>query len=167
MNKNKLHIIKNTGFKVPKDYFASLEDSIISELKLKAFTTESGFKTPNNYFESLEDKIVNTVVTQHTEVKVIKLITWRKASYVAAVAASVVLIFNVFFNNTKNVTIDSIETASLENYFINEDIGSAEFASLFTKEDLSDVRLITDGYSSENLENFVFDNLDIEDIITK
>jgi cell division protein FtsL len=166
MNTNKLHNIKNTGFKVPKDYFGSLEDAILTDLKLKEMAPETGYKVPENYFESLEHKITNAIVPEK-EVKVIKLFTWRKAAYVSAVAASLILMFNIFFNNTNNVTIENIETASIENYILNEDLESSEIASLFTDEDLSDVQLINDGYSSETLENYIFDNLEIEDIIIK
>jgi len=166
MNTNKLHNIKNTGFKVPKDYFGSLEDAILTDLKLKEMAPETGYKVPENYFESLEHKITNAIVPEK-EVKVIKLFTWRKAAYVSAVAASLILMFNIFFNNTNNVNIENIETASIENYILNEDLESSEIASLFTDEDLSDVQLINDGYSSETLENYIFDNLEIEDIIIK
>ncbi|WP_308991191.1 hypothetical protein QLS71_002070 [Mariniflexile litorale] len=167
MKTNKLHNIKTTGFKIPKDYFASLEDTILNEAKLQEIITEPGYKVPNNYFDSLEEKIINATQSQKQDIKVIKLITWRKASYVAAVAASLILTINIFFNNNKNITIESIETTSIENYIIDEDIETSEFASLFTNEDLIDVRLIHDGYTSETLENYVFDNLEIEDIITK
>ena len=166
MNTNKLHNIKDTGFKVPKDYFGSLEDVILTDLKLKEKAPDSGYKVPDNYFDALENKITNALLPEK-EVKVIKLFTWRKAAYVSSVAASLILMFNIFFNNTNKVTIENIETASIENYILNEDLESSEIASLFTDEDLSDVQLINDGYSSETLENYIFDNLEIEDIIIK
>lgn len=166
MNTNKLHNIKETGFKVPKDYFGSLEATILTDLKLKEQAPESGYKVPDNYFDSLEQKITNAIVPEK-EVKVIKLFTWRKAAYMSAVAASLILMFNIFFNNTNNVTIENIETANIENYILNEDLETSEIASLFTDEDLSYVQLINDGYSSETLENYIFDNLEIEDIIIK
>lgn len=166
MNTNKLHNIKETGFKVPKDYFGSLEDVILTDLKLKEIAPESGYKVPANYFDSLEHKITNAIIPEK-EVKVIKLFTWGKAAYISAVAASLILMFNIFFNNTNHVTIENIETASIENYILNEGLESIEIASLFTDEDLSDVQLINDGYSSETLENYIFDNLEIEDIFIK
>ena len=46
---------KGTGFKVPNNYFNSIEQHLASEIELrKAFKTTS-FKTPENYFESVED----------------------------------------------------------------------------------------------------------------
>ncbi len=166
MSTNKLHNIKETGFKVPKDYFESFEDNFLNELKLKEITTDSGFKVPDNYFDSLEDKITSAV-NQEKEIKVVKLVTWRKAAYAAAIAASLVLMFNIYFNQKTPVTIDTIETASIENYILNEELETTEIASLFNEEDLSDVQLIHDGFSSESIENYIFDNVEIEDIIIK
>lgn len=166
MKTNKLHTIKNTGFKVPEDYFEKFEDAILIEVKLMEMAPKSGYKLPDNYFDLLEDKIINAVKPQE-KTKVIKLFTWRKAVYATAVAASLLLMINIFFNKHENITINTLETANIENYILNEDLETIEFASLFTKEDLADFKLINDGYSSETLENYVFDNLEIEDIITK
>lgn len=166
MSTNKLHNIKDTGYKVPEDYFTSFEDTILSEVKLRTSISQSGFEVPDTYFELLEDKI-SLAVKPEQETKVIKLVTWRKASYAAAVAASLVLMVNIFFYKPINVTINVLETASIENYIINEEIETAEFASLFTQTDLQNVQLINDGFTSENLEKYLFENLEIEDIITK
>lgn len=166
MKTNKLHTIKKTGFKIPEDYLASLEHTILSEIKLQESIPNSGFKVPNNYFDSLDNKLMNAILQQE-DTKVIKLFTWRKVVYAVAVAASLFLTINLFFNKPTPVSLADLETASLENYFINEDLEMAEFTSLFTKEDLQNVQLITDGYSSEHLEKFLFENLEIEDIITK
>ena len=166
MSTNKLHNIKETGFKVPKDYFESFEDAFLNEIKLKEITTDSGFKVPDNYFDSLEDKITSAV-NQEKDIKVIKLVTWRKAAYAAAIAASLVLMFNIYFNQKSPVTIDTIETASIENYILNEELETTEIASLFIEDDLSDVQLIHNGFSSESIENYIFDNVEIEDIIIK
>lgn len=164
--KKTLHTIKNSGFKTPEDYFATLEDTILSHSKLKEISSGSEYKIPENYFDSIEDKIINAV-QQKEETKVIKLFTWRRITYASSIAASIILMISIFFNNTKNITLDNIETASIENYILNEDLETNEFSYLFSKEDLSNIRLINDGYNSQNLENYVFDNLEIDDIITK
>ena len=166
MKKNTLHTIKNTGFKVPENYFDTLENEIMCDLKLKSLATKSGFKTPETYFDTLESTIFKTINTQK-EVKVINLFTWQKVAFATGIAASFILMFNLFFNTNKTVTIDTIEIASIENYILNETMGINEFASLFTIEDLKDVRLINDGFSSQTIENYVYDNIEIEDIITK
>src|SRR5688572_14013121 len=115
MKINRIHNIKNTGFKVPENYFSALENNILCDLKLKALATKSGYKTPDNYFDTLENNIINLANTQK-EVKVIKLFTWKKAAFATGIAASFLLMINLFFNTNKTITIDTIETASLENY---------------------------------------------------
>lgn len=166
MKNDKLHTTKETGFKIPEDYLTSLEDTILSELKLQELIPDAGFKVPTNYFDALEDRLMPAFKNEK-ETKVIHLITWRKLAYATAIAASLFLTLNLIFNKPSNVSIDTIETASIENYFIDEDLEITEFASLFSKEDLQNVQLINDGYSSENLEKFLFENLEIEDIIIK
>lgn len=166
MSTNKFNNNKDTGFKVPKGYFDSLEAMLLSEIKLKERTTESGFKTPDNYFDSLGDKITKAIKPE-PDVKVIKLFTWRKVAYITSIAASLILMFNILFNKSNIVTIDTIETVSIENYILNEDLETSEIASLFTDEDLSDVQLINDGFSSETLENYIFNNVEIDDFIIK
>ena len=166
MKKNLLDI-KNTGFITPKDYFEDLDEVLFSHAKLKEKVVVSGYKVPDEYFDSLEDKIV-AASQKEQEPKVIKLITWHKMRYVCVVAASVALLITIFVrNNVKPVSMDTIETASIENYILNEDLEANEFASLFTEEELSDIRLINDGFSSQNIESYVFENLEIDDIITK
>lgn len=164
MKTNKLHTIKNTGFKVPESYFSSLEDAVCSDLMLNEIAPNSGYKVPDNYFGSIEDKITAAIKPQN-EVKVIKLFTPKKIWYASAVAASILLMLTIFMD--KNITVDSIETASIENYIINEDLDLNEFASLFSEDELTNVKLISDGYNSQMLEDYVFNNLEIEDIITK
>ncbi len=44
MNKNKLHTIKDSGFKTPKNYFDGLEDSIMNQIKLQGKIESTGFK---------------------------------------------------------------------------------------------------------------------------
>lgn len=166
MNTNKLHTIKNTGFKVPENYFASLENRLSRKVKLQETTPQSGYKVPDTYFNSLEDKIINTLHTEK-ETKVIKLITWPKALTTTAVAASLVLMMHLYLNKPTPITINNIETASIENYMIEEDLEINEFAALFSNEDLVNIQLINDGYSTKNLENYLLDNLDYEDIIKK
>jgi cell division protein FtsL len=165
MKKNSLNNISKTGFKVPKNYFKEFENTLLSELKLKEMSTNSGFKVPENYFETLDAKILKAIETEK-EVKVINLFSWKKIAYVTSVAASLVIMFNVLFNNNKSLTIDSIETASIENYILTEELESNEMASLFTSTDLSDINFISNNFNPETLENFVLDNLEIEEIIT-
>ena len=95
MNKNKLHNIKDSGFKTPKNYFDGLEDSIMNQIKLKGKIESTGFKAPDNYFESLDDKILGKVAHKP---KVISLFTRRNLFYASSIAAALVLMFSIFIN---------------------------------------------------------------------
>ena len=121
MKKIRIEDIKETGFRVPENYFNDFEDTLLSELKLKETVGKSGFKVPTDYFESLDESVFNAV-TEKKQTKVINLFSWKKAVYTTAIAASLILMFTVFYNKKDSLTLDTIETASIENYILNEDI---------------------------------------------
>jgi len=74
--------------------------------------------------------------------------------------------FSVIFNNSKNLNIKNIETASIENYILTEGLETSDVASLFTDEDLSEISSIKTHLNPETLEDYVLDHLEIEDLIT-
>jgi len=161
MHKNKLHNINETGFKTPKTYFDSLEDSIMNQIKLQKKIEGAGFITPDNYFESLEDKILEKVNHQP---KVISLFSKRNLFYATSIAAALVIMFSIFINKNE-LTFDDLETASIENYLNEEEIDSYEIASLFTVEELSSDIFIDSDLTSESLEEYLLLNATIEDLI--
>lgn len=165
MKKHNLNNINKPGFKVPKDYFKNFEDMLLSDLKLKETSSKTGFNLPENYFESLDDKIINTV-KKEKETKVIKLFSLRKTAYVSAIAASLILMFNIAYNKNDTLTIDNIETASIENYILNEDIETADIALLFSNHELNSFDSIELNFNSESLENYVIENIEIDDLIS-
>ncbi len=161
MNKNKLHNIKNSGFKTPKNYFDGLEDSIMNQIKLDEKIGDAGFKVPDNYLESLDEKILNKVTH---EPKVISLFTKRNLFYASAIAAALVLMFNIIGNNSE-ITFDDLEVTSIENYLYEEDFSSYEFASLLTEDELITDNFIDTALTDESLENYLLENTTIEDLI--
>ncbi|MFI1771582.1 hypothetical protein [Thalassobellus citreus] len=163
MKKNNLHNINETGFKVPKDYFENLEDAILSDIKLKELSHESGFITPKDYFDTLEDHIIEKTSTKETP-KVISLFNRRNLLYLSGVAAAVLLLFNLsIFNNT--TTWASLDTETVEDYMINGGLlDSYEIASLLTTEELSDANFIETNFNENNIETYLIDHLDIEDL---
>ena len=163
MKKRHLENIKETGFKVPQNYFEEFEDSLITELKLKETCADSGFKVPTDYFKTVENDILKTV-KETKKPKVIKLRTWQKLSYATAVAASLIIMFSILFNNS-TVDINKIETASIETYILNEEFDTNEMATLFKDVDLSAISLSNNNINSETLENYLLDNLEIEELL--
>lgn len=161
MNKNKLHNIKDSGFKTPKNYFDGLEDSIMNQIKLQEKVDDTGFKVPDNYFDSLEDKILDKVANKP---KVISLFTKRNLFYASSIAAALVLMFNIIGNN-KELTFDNLELTSIEDYLSEENFSSYEFASLLTEEELTTDNFIDSELTDESLEDYLLQNARIEDLI--
>ncbi len=162
MKQNKLHNIKETGFKVPDDYFNSLEDRIISDIKLKKISGDSGFKLPEDYFNTLEDSITDKISTS-TPTKVIPLFRKRTVIYMSSIAAAVLILFNLSIFENK-LTFDSLDFETVENYIINENIGSYEIATLLSDDDLIEENFIEYNVEERTMETYILDNLDIEDI---
>ncbi len=161
MDKNKLHKIKNTGFKTPDGYFDDLEDSIMDQIKLKGKIDNSGFKTPDKYFDSLEDRILDKVKTQP---RVISLFTKRSLLYASSIAAAILILFGIFFNNDE-LSFDDLEIATIENYLYEEDIDSYEIASLFTEEELNSDSFVESELSEDIIQDYLIENTTIEDLL--
>ena len=166
--KQKLNNIKNTGFKVPKDYFQNLEDTIMDTIKLdEALQNEgnSGFKAPDGYFDSLEDVIL-TKIKDDKKPKVVSLFNKQTLMYISGVAAAVLIMFNVFWNSS-DTTIDTIDAELVENYIIDQGINTYEIASLLTddSEVNLDIELFDETFNDDSLEDYLFENVNLEDFI--
>lgn len=162
MKNKKLHHIKSTGFKTPDDYFESFDEKIFSKLNPESqldSIKETGFKVPNNYFESLK----NTNLGEN-ETKVIQLFSKRNIIYVSSIAAAILLLFNLSIFESKP-TFDNLDTETVENYFIDENISSYEIAALFTDTQIEEAIIIEYNFSEGNIEEYLLDNADIETLM--
>lgn len=164
--KTNLNHIKNTGFKTPNNYFNSVENKIMNAIKQENslnLTKETGFKTPSNYFDTLEDVITNKIETKKTS-KIITLFNKRNLLYASSIAAAVLLLFNLSIFD-KEVTFDSLDIQTVENYIIDEGIDSYELAALFSEDNFLEVDFLQVNITDEALENYLLNNLDIEEIM--
>ncbi|MCD2259919.1 hypothetical protein [Psychroserpens luteolus] len=164
MKQKKLDTIKTSGFKTPKDYFSQVEEQILNEVKLIDKIDQSGFDVPESYFDSIEKDILNKISSENDS-KVVSLVSWKKIMYTAAIAASLILMFNVFFNNGENVTWENLDTASIENYIEVEEYSTYELASLLTEDELNKDNFIENDISENSIETYLLDNVELEDLI--
>ena len=158
--------IKNPGFKTPDNYFDTVEDKLMNAIQQEnnlIQVKESGFKTPSDYFDNLEDVILNKIDKKNTP-KVIALFIKKNILYASSIAAAVLLLFNLSIFD-KEVTFDSLDLQTVENYIIDEGFDSYELAALFLEDDFSEADFIEQNITNETLENYLLDNLDIEEII--
>ena len=166
--KNKLDNIKNTGFKVPQDYFQNLEDKIMDTIKLDNVLQgidDTGFKMPEGYLDTLEDAVL-TKVKETSNPKVVSLFNKQAFIYISGVAAAVLIMFNVFWNKTET-TIDSLDAELVENYIIDQGINTYEIASLLSNDNEInlDIELFDETFNDDSLEDYLFENVDLEDFI--
>lgn len=167
MKKSHLHNIKETGFKTPEGYFDTFDDRLFKKLdtqKEMASISDAGFKVPDNYFESFDDKLQSCLKNGSTP-KVRSLVSWRNAAYVSGIAAALVLMLTVFMKSQDNLSINQVETASIEDYLNNENLNIYDIASLLNEEDLNLDNFVTNTFTEESLENYLLNNTSIEDLI--
>ncbi len=175
MQKNKLNI-KSTGFDKPDNYFEALDKSILDKLNKQQKSaldgiTESGHRSPKDYFLGLENKIVNNV-SGKKNLKVIPLFNKKNIIYMSSIAAAILLFFTLSINtNSKAITpIENnivIDIDNVEDFIIMEDIGLYEIAALLDQNQLNENSFTDLNLKEDNLEEFLFENADIEDLITE
>lgn len=168
MKKSHLHNIKNSGFKTPDGYFDAFDERLLKKLNVKkemASISDSGFKVPDNYFETFDDKLQARLKNENSSTKVIKLNPWRKVAYLSGVAASIALLLTFLLNSKGQLTINQIETASIENYLKDQNLNAYDIASFLNEEDLIVDNFVSSSLTEESLENYLINNTSIEDLI--
>ena len=164
-NKN-LHYIKSSGFKVPKDYFNNLENKIFESINLNdelISTKESGFTVPQGYFNDLTNRIENKIAKEK-QVRVISLFRNKKVISAVSIAAAVIILFGLLIFNQKP-TFDNLQNETVENYIIEEDISSYEVATLLTEDQLNNDIYIESDIENENIETYLLETVEIEDLL--
>ena len=161
----------DSGFKVPENYFGSLEEKLMQRLNEEKSgnipVKGSGFTVPEDYFENLENRILSRVTEDKP--KVIKLFKKEYIFYAAAVAAIFVLMLGNFFQTSQQQTLgwDDIEISAMENYFDDSyNMGYIEWStSEYSDFIVEDANIIHEDNFREVDNEAVFDYLDenIED----
>lgn len=156
---------KHIGFKVPKDYFETFEDSLFSKLENSNSNNKTGFSVPDNYFENVEDAILNKIEAEDS-IPVISLFNKKTLLFVASIAACIVLVFSIFKNN--DVSVNDIATTEIENYLeTNQIISETELLSLLDNEDINQLIKETNTIANQQIEDYLLDNLDDTSLLTE
>ncbi|MEJ2112749.1 MAG: hypothetical protein P8X62_03255, partial [Flavobacteriaceae bacterium] len=127
MKKYKFKNIKRSGFTTPEDYFEKFEVSFLSQDKI--LSPDNGFKVPQGYFESVEDTVLSKV--NQKENKVIQLFNRKTVIAGLSIAASILLLFNLSIFE-KQITFDSLDYETLEDFVLNQELESSDIANLIT-----------------------------------
>ncbi|NRD19745.1 hypothetical protein HNV08_06765 [Winogradskyella eckloniae] len=166
MKKEHIHNIKSSGFKTPDNYFNSIDDQILGRInKSDALSgiEAPGFTVPSSYFDTVEASILEKIEDK-AKTPVIQLKPRRTLYYVAGIAASLLLLIGLVFNNEEELSLNTIDTASIENYLYQEEYSYDELATLFKTEDISETDFIDISISEDYLDSYL-ENIDTEDFI--
>tara|TARA_R110002049_G_scaffold284681_1_gene465317 strand:+ start:864 stop:1370 length:507 start_codon:yes stop_codon:yes gene_type:complete len=166
MKKENIHNIKSSGFKTPNNYFESIDDQILdrlNDIEIISAPETAGFMVPKDYFDSVETTILEKLESK-SETPVIALKSRRTFYYVAGIAASFALLFSLVVNTNDTLSMDAIDTVSIENYLFQEDYSNDDLATLFTTDNISEADFIDITISDDTLNEFL-ENVDTEDFI--
>ncbi|NVK52607.1 MAG: hypothetical protein HWD85_06705 [Flavobacteriaceae bacterium] len=129
------------GFSVPNNYFDLLEDTIMCNLAEKSLPKGNAFDVPKDYFTSVEQEILSKVELPKKEVKVVSLRKRVLQAIPAAAAACILLFIGLnYFNASENYSFDSITSDELE-IWINENYSTSTQIE-FIDTDFTDGNLI-------------------------
>jgi hypothetical protein len=110
------NIKNNNFFKIPNNYFDGVETIVISKLKAEIIQENKEKAVPKNYFDSVEDAVL-TKINASKKLTISKSILLKFISPVA-IAASLLLIFNIFYQS-KKITFETISTSEIDHWVEN------------------------------------------------
>lgn len=171
MKKSQLHNIKETGFKTPDTYFDTFDQRLMNKMAIQkgmASMVDPGYKVPDNYFEDFDAKLQTRLKNEgHTKdtVKVITMRFWRNAGVISGVAAALILMFTLILKSDAPLSINQVETASLEDYLNDENLNTYDIGSLLDDDNLVLDNFVSSTFTEESLENYLLNNTSIEDLI--
>ncbi len=150
--------VEKPNFNTPENYFNTFEDLVIAKLKTQSLQLENNNTVPENYFNSLEDKVIDKI---NSKPKVISLKKITKYIAPIAIAASFLIIFLINKNST-NITFESIASSEIEEFIDlgNIDYDAESLAIIFPNVELDDTNFISSLSDSDVLEYLNENNLE-------
>jgi len=164
MKNKELHNHRRSGFKVPDNYFSTIESNLVNELKLKTTVDDTGYKLPIDYFETFDTAVLSRLKAER-ESKVLSLFPFKKVLAFTAVAASLIVLFGVVFTTDKSLSFDALETVAIEDYLEDEDYTNYEFALLLSEDELTRDNFTDAPIPKEDLADYLLNHSDLEDLI--
>lgn len=143
MNKKGLPYRKDSGFKVPENYFetfeARLREKVSMESEADLPETTSPFKVPDSYFENFSSRLQEKLEIGEQPVKVISLSRRKVLSYVAGIAAVLAVVFGSLWNTPAEPDdFNDLDLLTVENYLLESiEFSIPEETPLIKEGDLS------------------------------
>lgn len=135
------------SFKVPTNYFETLESDILT--KTKVLGKEEGFRVPENYFPQLEEKIVSTSI-QSTHPNNLRKLVLTISSIAASLLIVVAVYFSFFIKDNKDVNTFTKNTKDL----VDDKTEEAVYESLYKTYFVEDTKKSSNDITLDDLEDF-------------
>ncbi|MBA6151265.1 hypothetical protein [Gelidibacter maritimus] len=171
MKKSQLHNIKETGFTIPDSYFDSFEKRLMDKMAVQdemATIKDPGYTVPENYFEAFDTHLqarLSADGESSAKSKIVPLISWRSAMVISGVAATLLLLFTLVLKSDDPLSINQVETASIEAYLNNENLNDYDIASYLDDDELNIDNFVSTTLTEESLENYLLNHTSLEDLI--
>ncbi len=165
MEKNKY----TTGFKIPEGYFETFDVRILDKLKEDNLPEDSGFTVPEGYFEAVEKKILAAETSstwkvfkndkQQSETPDKRTILYALAG-IAAVLAIIVTLYP--FGSATSYSFEDVNATSVSAYIQDGelDLSTEDYVMYLQDEDFDALLVSSEEISTENLSDYLFNNLD-------
>ena len=148
------HISRNTGFKVPDNYF---EDESLGSLKSKAVSFRSGFSLPESYFETFDVEVP-------AKTKVVKLFDYKLVAVAASVlvlAATLLIKLLGTTQQSEYLDLSAMDKQILFNYIEEEMILDYD---LYVNGAPQEIKILQDNITSEEVIDYL-DDTNLEHIM--
>lgn len=167
MKKSQLHNIRETGFKTPDGYFETFESRLMKKMTIQKEmdgVKNTGFTVPPHYFEHVAESIKEKIATEPKS-KLKYLTLYKNAGIISGIAAALLLMLAILTKSSDTLSMNQIETASIENYLNDANLSTYDIASFLNENDLELDHFVISSFSEESLENYLLNNASIEDLI--
>lgn len=156
------------GFRVPEDYFDTLEERVMQNISMDNVPKETGMRVPENYFAQLETVILDncTKPKVHKKLKLVKLNTWW---HIAAAACAIG--FGLLLIPEKPKTIPAtntiVESDFTMDYYIEDVLADMPDSSLLNLMENADIDVsFSDKINKKEVEEYLMENLDLSTLLS-
>lgn len=138
--------LNRNSFKVPANYFETLEEDILTKNKLLG--KGKSFRVPDNYFSQFEEKIVLTSV-QSSQPNNLRKLVFTISSIAASILIVIAVYFSFFTNNKKTSEV------------VDKQTEEAVYESLYKTYFVEDTKKSSNDITLDDLEDFYADRQDM------
>ncbi len=149
------------GFKVPSDYFDTLDEALELKMLEGELPQQHGFKISEAYFENFEDSLLGKLKAEDDPVKTKVIQLWpKRLGYVAAIAASLLLGW-ALLSPSDTISLEELPVAEVEQYIQNGHLNLEvyDIAQLLSESDIQEFNTSLQ-FEEAQLESYLMEHLD-------